>query len=167
MTLSEATLSPGPTTRPPSGCHGQAMASQRGSYAGDDDDLLAFHRSTASDPADVRYLHGYPSQVPGLLAAEALWVPRALRARAWTLPAEGELHVAGWLLGDGWAVWLGEVGQDPKTGANGGRASAALVRWTSSGSFSLRPAAGGMSYRIERGASVATGETYDEVTVSL
>ena len=95
MTLSEATLSPGPTTRPPSGCHGQAMASQRGSYAGDDEERPTVTR-----------------------------IPKRESGTDTTSPA-------------------------------------------SSGSFSLRPAAGGMSYRIERGASVATGETYDEVTVSL
>lgn len=132
-------------------------------------DLLELHLSTGATPAAERYLHGYPSQVPGLLAGEALWLPQLLRAPAWQVPAAGELDVRGWLETSRFAVWLGEDGQDPKSGTQGGKASAARVRWSipasGPGTFTLSPAAAGASYRIERGAAVATGTLYETVTV--
>jgi pimeloyl-ACP methyl ester carboxylesterase len=131
------------------------------------EELLDYHRSTSLD--SVRYLHGYPADSAGVLAAEADWTARALNAQAWKVPERGEVLVAGYLVTKRFQIWLGLTsgGANPKTDAAGGKVHVARVRYdTLAGTFDLLPLTGAVRYRIELGAVTATGDTADPVEVT-
>jgi dienelactone hydrolase len=131
------------------------------------EELLDYHRSTSLD--SVRYLHGYPGDSAGVLAAEADWTARALNAQAWKVPERGEVLVAGFLRTRRLKVWLGLTsgGANPKTDAAGGKVHVARVRYdTLAGTVDLLPLTGAVRYRIELGAATATGDTADPVEVT-
>lgn len=143
------------------------------------DELFDYRRSTSLDA--VRYLHGYPGDSAGVLAAESDWWERALNADPWRVPSAGEALVAGFLRTKRLTIWLGLTsgGANPRTDSAGGKVHVARVRWAIERDVTeyenvveILPLTGALRYRLElhrQGGPdlVATGDTADPVEVVL
>lgn len=94
---------------------------------------LRYLRST-----DGSYAHGYPDVVPGLITAEPLWMPQAVRLEPWKVPAAGRLYVCGWVQTKRFSVFLGNSSDDVNDDEVKGLRHALLVDYVeSSGSLTL------------------------------
>lgn len=140
-------------------------------------ELYEYHRSDSGDPTNARYLHGYPGDSPGVLAAEDDWWRTVLNADPWRVPYKGRALVAGFLQTKLVRVWLGLTsgGANPRTDSAGGKVHVARVEWDlhpelleNENTVRLLPLTGAVRYRVEVGAAlVATGDTADPVEVVL
>lgn len=105
----------------------------------------------------VRWSHGLNIVSSAMQAAEAIYVPLAQNAPAWTIPASGTITVIGYIVTKRFSIWLN----------NGLDAVASVIYDTTTDTYTVTPLAGTPNVTIAQGTKSAYQAAVSEETIMV
>ncbi len=120
---------------------------------------LTNYQANYTSAADAtRWTHGLSFASTAMLAAENIWIPQALAAEAWTVPASGTVTVIGYIVTKRFSIWLG----------NGLSGAASVTYDTATGTYEVTPlTAGSLAVTVTQGPLSANATITETTTLTV